>query len=439
MRETRIFGTDGVRGTAGEGWLTPENVTLIAGSAASELTKPGDLVPIGHDTRESSKWIAMAAAAGVMAAGADVEYVEKIPTPGLAHIVKVVGAAMGIDITASHNPWEDNGIKLFSFGGNKLPDHVEDLIDARITAGDSARRRDGKGKFYLGEGRIESYEDYLIDTLDGNLAGLHIALDMAHGATSGIAEKVFKLLGAEVLPLNDNPNGRNINDGCGAVDDGIRGLQEVVSANGWQMGAAFDGDGDRLIMVDESGDKLDGDNIIFINAVAEEVPGVVVTQMSNKSLGTELDLRGIPMYRTEKVGDRYVLADLNVRDLNLGGEQSGHIIKRNLMPTGDGILAAIHTANHVRRSGGSLAEWRRSLPLLPQILMSVPLPGSVLGDERVQEAIVRHEAELGAAGRVYVRASGTEAKVRVMVESGTEEDAARRAGELASLMKTSAA
>ncbi len=408
----QLFGTDGIRGPVGTYPLTDEGMLQIGKAVGSYFTGPGTVL-VGWDPRESSEELVRLLVQGLAGVGTDVCKVGVVPTPGLAYLARARQAKAGVMITASHNPYTDNGVKVFTPDGRKLSDKdqagINDLIDKDIPdSSDGTVTDDGSA--------IRVYEDLLINSADDvSFKGISIALDSANGATSGIAEHVFKALGADVTPMNDGPDGQNINVKCGATDPAS--LQDLVANKGLDAGAAFDGDGDRVIMVDARGRQLTGDHILYILAVTGGHRGVAATIMSNQGLETGLERRGIRLERTP-VGDRSVLSALDSTGFTLGGEQSGHIIMPRLSPTGDGLLAAISVLAACEKTGKTLDQWYDELELLPQALVSIPFPDKhLLESKNVQDFLADESAKLAGKGRLNVRASGTEPKVRVMVEA----------------------
>lgn len=408
-----------MRGQAGTE-LTAELAMQVGNAASLCLTAPGDLAMLGYDPRESSPMLAHAVAAGIMAAGTDVEMVGVVPTPGLAFLTKASPrASVGFMISASHNPWQDNGIKLFNGAAGKLSDATEVEIEERLRRPIEYRAR--LGRQTDGTQHVRDYEYHLIHHQpdDRVFAGQKVALDTANGAASYRAKRIFQRLGAEVTPLFNQPDGRNINEGSGATN--LTALCKTVVEEGLHWGAALDGDADRLMLVDSQGRVLDGDHILYINALGREEKKVVVaTDMSNMGLERALADWGVPLLRTQ-VGDRYVLEALEQNGANLGGEQSGHILFRDIFPTGDGMLTAIQTIRWVRESGMSLDKWRDQLQLLPQELTSFKVAdkAAFMASEAVQDVLREFEGVVDAApggGRINMRPSGTEQKIRVMVE-----------------------
>jgi len=439
------FGTDGVRGVANEE-LTAELALALGRAAARVLPAPAFV--IGRDTRRSGPLLQSAFSAGLAAEGADVVDLGVLPTPGVAAVAAHRGVP-GAVISASHNPFGDNGIKLFSLLGTKLPTDVEAEIERELEAvladPDRPPRRPtghGVGVITSDPGAAALYAAHLEATIEGRrLDGLHVVLDCGHGAASEIGPRVFASLGARVTVLHDEPDGSNINDKCGSTDPSQ--LAEVVLAEGADLGLAFDGDADRVIAVDHGGSVVDGDVLLALFALdlaeRDRLRGktVAVTVMTNLGFRLAMESRGIAVRETD-VGDRHVLAALDADGLSLGGEQSGHIIFRSLSTTGDGILTGIALADLVQRSGQTLVELAAGLvERVPQRLVNVPIPQPErLADcTEVWEAVIKAEAELGHDGRVLLRPSGTEPLVRVMVEARLETQADAVAAQLAAVVE----
>lgn len=419
----KYFGTDGVRGLTGQFPITPEFVMRLGWAAGKVLSGKGTRkVLIGKDTRISGYMLESALEAGLSAAGVQSVLLGPMPTPAVAYLTRAFRAEAGVVISASHNPYYDNGIKFFSEDGTKLPDDVEAeierMLDEPMTCVDSSQL--GKAR------RIDDapgrYIEYCKSAFPGELSleGLKIVLDCANGATYHIAPSVFRELGAEVVVTGATPDGLNINDGVGSTHP--EALMARVLAEKADLGIAFDGDGDRVLMVDHSGQLLDGDEILYI--IARDLQsrqrlqgGVVGTLMTN--LGMELALRelGIPFLRA-KVGDRYVMEMLREQGWRLGGENSGHVICLDHASTGDGIVAALQVLRAMVRSSNSLAQLRAGVTLFPQVLVNVRFAGGEdpLQSEAVKEAVVAAESQLDGRGRVLLRKSGTEPLIRVMVE-----------------------
>jgi phosphoglucosamine mutase len=402
---------------AGEPPLTPEFV-LRLGQAAGFFFKGAVSRPVillGKDTRQSCDMLEAALAAGLMSQGVRVEHLGVLPTPGVAYLARELGATAGVMISASHNPYQDNGIKFFSAAGNKLPDEVETQIEALL---DREFKTDGIGTVADFREAERMYLDFL-SSKGASLEGLKIVLDAANGATFRLAHRLFQRLDAEVFVMFNTPDGRNINKGCGSTHlEFIR--QQVVEMN-FDLGVAFDGDGDRAILIDRQGREFHGDHILYLNAMVRKEPGVVGTLMSNMGLEVKLRQAGISFYRTA-VGDRYVYEKLRALALTLGGEQSGHILFLDHAPTGDGMLTAILTLRAMRASGRDLADWYDALPMYPQLLKNVQVKNKqmVMQSAELQQAILEAEQQLVGQGRVNVRPSGTEPLVRVMVEGPAE-------------------
>ena len=422
MRRT-LFGTDGVRGVAGE-FLTADLALALARAAARHV---GDApqVLIVRDTRESGEMLEAAVAAGVAAAGGQALLGGVLPTPGVPLLIGRHGFDLGVVISASHNPYRDNGIKFFGADGFKLSDATEAEIERRLGAEGAPSAAVGRvGPLH---GALEDYGRALGERFaELDLRGRRIALDCANGATYRAAPEIFRRLGAEVDVLADRPDGRNINAGCGSTH--LEPLIERVRAGGHDAGFAFDGDGDRVLAVDRTGAVVDGDELIALAALHRGEHGVAVTVMTNYGFHTAMAAAGIEV-ATTAVGDRYVLQELRERGWALGGEQSGHIIDMGFVPSGDGIAAALLTLEAL--GGGDLAE-RGAMEKLPQILRNVRVASrEVLADAPDFDAAVQREsAALRGRGRVLVRPSGTEPLVRVMVEAPTPEEAEAVCGRL---------
>ena len=409
----RYFGTDGVRGVAGEPPLTPDFVLRLGQAVGAYLRKasPRPVVLLGKDTRLSSDLLEAALAVGLMSQGVRVEHLGILPTPGVAHLTRALKATAGAMISASHNPYQDNGIKFFGPTGEKLPDEAEEEIEALLEGDHPTRGIGTVGDFREAE-RI--YLDFLLERAPG-LFGLRIGVDAANGATYRLAPKVFQKAGAEVFPLFTAPDGRNINAGCGSTHPEV--LSRLVVELSLDLGVAFDGDGDRVVFVDRKGRLFHGDHILYLNALYRRERGVVGTLMSNMALEARLREKGIPFYRAA-VGDRYVLEMLKAKGLLLGGEQSGHVLFLEHAPSGDGLLTALLTLKALKAMGGDLADWYEALPLYPQLLLNVRVrdKAKVVAHPALQEAVRRAEGRLKGEGRILVRPSGTEPLVRVMVE-----------------------
>ncbi|MCE2573391.1 phosphoglucosamine mutase [Motilimonas eburnea] len=424
----KYFGTDGIRGKVGEYPITPDFALKLGWAAGKVLAKQGTrTVLIGKDTRISGYMLESALEAGLSAAGLSASLLGPMPTPAVAYLTRTFRAEAGIVISASHNPFYDNGIKFFSADGTKLPDEIELAIEAEldkpITCVDSAQL--GKAK------RINDaagrYIEFCKSTFPTkyNLRGLKIVIDCAHGATYHIAPNVLRELGAEVVEIGCLPDGLNINKEVGATD--TRALVAKVLAEQADLGIAYDGDGDRVMMVDHTGYVVDGDEILYIVARDELrhgrlKGGVVGTKMSNVGLEIAFQTLGIPFIRAD-VGDRYVMEMMLEKQWRLGGENSGHIIFADHVSTGDGIVASLQVLAAMCSHQLSLHDTRKGLQMFPQVLLNVKFSGSgdPLASEKVQAELARVEAELGERGRVLLRKSGTEPLIRVMVE-GEQED-----------------
>ena len=423
MAERKYFGTDGVRGKVGTFPITPEFALKLGWAAGKVLATQGSKkVLIGKDTRISGYMLESALEAGLAAAGLSAAFTGPMPTPAIAYLTRTFRAEAGIVISASHNPYDDNGIKFFSANGEKLPDEVEEAIEAMLDQpmdcvesaelGRASRINDAAGRY------IEFCKSAFPAHL--SLEGYKIVVDCANGATYHIAPNVMRELGAEVIEIGTRPNGLNINEKCGATD--IKALQQVVVEAGADVGLAYDGDGDRLIMVDHLGNKVDGDQILFI--IAREAlragklqGGVVGTLMSNMSLELALKELAIPFVRAN-VGDRYVLEQLKEKGWKFGGENSGHIIVLDKNTTGDGIIASLEVLSAMASHKLSLNELAKAVPLFPQVLINVRFAGGTnpLDSDEVKAVAKQVEQELAGKGRILLRKSGTEPLIRVMVE-----------------------
>jgi len=415
---TKLFGTDGVRGPVGE-VLTPELALALGRATAAELHGERPQVAIVRDTRESGHMLESALAAGLAAGGADVFLAGVLPTPAAAILVRRHGLDLGAVVSASHNPWRDNGIKFFGRDGRKLGDEAEARVEARVAAGPASAS--AAGRIRKLEGALDDYLRALASTFDLDLSGRRIVLDCANGATYRAAPAAFERTGAEIVTIAAQPDGRNINEGCGSTHLG--NVAAAVAEHRAEIGFAFDGDGDRMLAVDAEGGEFDGDEIVALAArhlhgAGELGGGVAVTVMSNYGFHKAMEAAGIEV-ATTKVGDRYVIEELVERGWTIGGEQSGHIIWTDFATTGDGLAAALL----VMRALGSrsLAE-SRPIEKLPQRLENVRIPDADALAEATAlwEAVGREGAGLEGRGRVLVRPSGTEPLVRVMVEAPDE-------------------
>ncbi|MFZ1374780.1 MAG: phosphoglucosamine mutase [Nostocoides sp.] len=442
----RIFGTDGVRGLANRD-ITAELALGLAVAAAQVLgsdaraagRKPKAVV--GRDPRASGEFLAAAVIAGLASAGVDVHDAGVLPTPAIAFLTADMDAHFGVMLSASHNAMPDNGIKFFAAGGHKLPDAVEDAIEARLGV-DWVRPVGAEiGRVHRNRAGQARYVAHLLAALPNRLDGLSVVIDAAHGAASAVSPEVFRLAGAEVIEIGSAPDGLNINDGYGSTH--LEHLQAAVVERGADLGIAHDGDADRCLAVDHTGAIIDGDQIMAILALAMQEQGtlrgntLVATVMSNLGLLHAMERAGIDVVKTG-VGDRYVLEKMRERDFSLGGEQSGHVILLDHGTTGDGVLTGLLLAARVAATGTPIAALAAVMTRLPQVLVNVKgVDTSRVGtDEAVQGAVAAEEAELAGSGRVLLRKSGTEPLVRVMVEAATADQAQAVAGRLAALVKT---
>jgi phosphoglucosamine mutase len=441
----RLFGTDGVRGLANKD-ITPHLALNLSIAAArvlregDELAGHGPMAVVGRDTRASGEFLAAAAIAGLAAAGVNVYDAGVLPTPAIAFLTADIYADLGVMLTASHNPMPDNGIKFFSRGGHKLPDAIEDTIEARLG-------EEWEGPTGINVGRVLSLQDarsryvaHLLRCLPNRLDGLKIVIDAAHGAAAQVSPEAFRAAGAEVHVIGAQPDGLNINDGYGATH--LEMLQTAVVERGADLGIAHDGDADRCLAVDHTGTVVDGDQIMCVLAIAMRERGelrqdtLVATVMSNLGMFQAMEQEGIAVRKTA-VGDRYILEEMKANGYSLGGEQSGHIIFLDHATTGDGTLTGLLLAARVAQSGRRLRELASVMTQLPQVLINVKGvdKDAIDSNEVVQEAVVEEEKLLAGLGRVLLRKSGTEPVVRVMVEAPTREQAASVATRLAEVVK----
>ena len=437
-QRSRLFGTDGVRGVAGDELTASLALNLSVAAAAvlgraeaGHSTRP--VAVVGRDPRASGEFLEAAVVAGLASAGVDVLRLGVIPTPGVAFLTGALNASFGVVISASHNPAADNGIKFFGPGGVKLPDATEDAIEARL--GQAAATREF-GRVSDARAVHELYLDHLLATLPEQpqpLAGLRIVADCAHGAAYLIAPQALRRAGAEVITIGDEPDGLNINEGCGSTALGA--LSAAVVEHGADAGIAYDGDADRCLAMDADGQPLDGDQIMTVLATGLKEAGrlagdaVVVTVMSNQGFHVAMRDAGIAVIETP-VGDKHVSAAMRDGGFVLGGEQSGHIIMGEHATTGDGVLTSLQLLAAMNRHGVPLAAAAKMMPKYPQVLVNVPGDASRLGP-RTDEAVRRAEAELGGDGRVLVRPSGTEPKIRLMIQARDAALAERVVGQLA--------
>ena len=443
---TRLFGTDGVRGLANKK-LTPILALRLGQAAAEVLTSDREsyerrpLAIIGRDPRVSGEMLDAAIASGLASRGVDVVRVGVLPTPAIAFLTDDFGADLGVMISASHNPMPDNGIKFFSAGGKKLPDEVEDRIQAamdNLTEDGPTATKIGRIISEAPDGR-ERYLKHLAEVVTTDLSGIKVVVDTANGAASKVAPQAYEAAGAEVIAIHNKPNAFNINEDCGSTH--IEKTQEAVVEHGADLGLAHDGDADRCLAVDAEGNVVDGDQIMAILAVGMKEENdlrfntLVATVMSNLGLKLAMQEQGIEVKETA-VGDRYVLEELNRGDFSLGGEQSGHVVLPDDCTTGDGTLTGLSIMARMAKSGQSLKDLASVMTVLPQVLINVPVSDKavILNAPEVKEAIAAAEAELGDTGRVLLRPSGTEELFRVMVEAAEKEQARKVAGKLAAVV-----
>jgi phosphoglucosamine mutase len=421
----KYFGTDGIRGTVGQAPITPDFVLKLAHAVGRVLkrTEPHPVVLIGKDTRISGYMLESALESGFNSAGVDVLLLGPVPTPAVAYLTRAQRASLGVVISASHNPFADNGIKFFSAQGAKLPDEWELAVEAALEEPPVWADSAALGKARRLDDAAGRYIEFCKSTFDKELSlkGMKLVVDAAHGAAYQIAPKVFHELGAEVIAIGCAPDGLNINKGVGATHP--QALVDAVKAHGAHLGIALDGDADRLQIVDPQGRLFNGDELLYLLADErlgrdEHVPGVVGTLMTNMAVEVALKAKGVPLVRA-KVGDRYVLEELVARRWLLGGEGSGHLLVLDQHTTGDGLVSALQVLQACVRSGQSLSELLAGLTLFPQTLLNVRIaPGADWkSNPRLQAAQREVEAELGDHGRVLIRASGTEPLLRVMVEA----------------------
>ncbi|MCO4889043.1 phosphoglucosamine mutase [Cupriavidus sp. WGtm5] len=439
----KYFGTDGVRGKVGDAPITPDFVMRLghaAGKVLAHGARTGQGKPtvlIGKDTRISGYMLEAALEAGFTSAGVHVLLTGPLPTPGIAYLTRALRLSAGVVISASHNPYYDNGIKFFSASGDKLPDAVEAAIEAALDEPMVCAPSDDLGRARRIDDAAGRYIEFCKSTFpyEQDLHGLKLVVDCAHGAAYHIAPPVFHELGADVVAIGNQPNGRNINAGYGATAP--EKLIEAVKANGADLGLAFDGDADRLQVVDADGRLYNGDELLYLivrdrQAAGQAVPGAVGTLMTNMAVELALKREGVEFVRA-KVGDRYVLEELNKRKWTLGGEGSGHLLCLDRHSTGDGIVSALQVLGALRRSGKTLAQLLDGVKLFPQTLINVRVQKGFDWQTHagLQAARAEVEPELEGRGRVLIRASGTEPVVRVMVEAEQAEMAERAARKLA--------
>jgi len=441
-----LFGTDGVRGLA-NGFLTAELAVDLSIAAAHILGELGAFkghrpkAIVGQDSRASGEFLEAAVVAGLASAGVDVYRVGVLPTPAIAHLVAESGADLGVMLSASHNPMPDNGIKFFAKGGGKLDDALEAAIEKRM--GETWQRPTGRnvGRVINDDSAAERYIFHLLNSLTMNLNGIKVVVDCANGASSRVAPKTYTRAGAEVIAISHEPDGWNINENCGSTH--LENIKAKVLETGADLGIAHDGDADRCLAIDGNGNEIDGDFIMAILAADWQSRGllknetIVGTVMSNLGFFKAMEALDINV-ETTAVGDRYVLEKMLADDFVLGGEQSGHIIMRHYANTGDGLLTALHLMQAIKSSGKPLSELSKVMERFPQELINVKNVSKekLSTSEKIKSEIDLRQAELGASGRILVRASGTESLVRVMVEAQSAELAARIAEELAALVRS---
>ncbi|GAB7071918.1 phosphoglucosamine mutase [Mycobacterium hodleri] len=427
----RLFGTDGVRGVANTD-LTAELALALGSAAARRLGTSGSrrrVAVVGRDPRASGEMLEAAVIAGITSEGVDVLRVGVLPTPAVAHLTGVYGAEFGVMISASHNPMPDNGIKIFGPGGHKLDDDAEDRIEELLGAGPGERPVGAAiGRVLDADDALDRYLRHLATAASTPLHGITVVVDCAHGAASAAAPLAYRAAGATVIAINAEPNGLNINEGCGSTHMDV--LQRAVRAHGADLGLAHDGDADRCLAVDASGEVVDGDAIMVILAMAMRDAGeltsntLVATVMSNLGLHIAMRAEGIEV-RTTAVGDRYVLEELRAGGYALGGEQSGHVVMPALGTTGDGVATGLRLMARMAQTRSTLAELSAPMHTLPQVLINVQVAdkATVAEAPSVRSAVAEAEAELGDTGRILLRPSGTEQVVRVMVEAADEDTA----------------
>ena len=441
----QYFGTDGVRGTVGSDPMTADFALRLASAAAQVLVPEGGTVVIGKDTRLSGYMFESALEAGFVAAGADVLLLGPLPTPAIAHMTQEFHADLGVVISASHNPYYDNGIKFFDRSGSKLTDEIETRIEAQLDNPAITRESQSLGKAKRIDTARIRYQDFCAASVPAGvtLDGLKIVFDGANGAGYKVGPRTLGALGAEVIPLGCSPNGRNINDGCGSTAPEL--LQLTVPAVRADVGVALDGDGDRLVMVDEQGRLIDGDQLLFILATARHEQGmlkgpVVGTVMSNLGLEHALRDKSIEFLRA-RVGDRYVLETLRETGGVIGGETSGHMIVLDKTTTGDGLICALQVLAIMKQTGRKLSELAAGMSRYPQTMINVRTAQRLdpAGSPQIGEAVAEVERELADSGRVVLRASGTEPVNRVMVEGEDEKLVQALAERLAAVVAEAAA
>ena len=445
MSQRKYFGTDGIRGRVGESPITPEFMLHLGWAAGQAFKRKGqhNSVLIGKDTRLSGYMFESALEAGLSAAGVDVKLLGPMPTPAIAYLTRTFRASAGIVISASHNPHHDNGIKFFSPAGTKLDDALEAEIERWLDTPIEVCEPNELGKASRVDDAPGRYVEFCKSTVPNEftLDGMHIVLDCAHGATYHVAPKVFQELGAQLTVIGANPDGLNINLNVGSTH--LDALKQTVAEKHADLGIAFDGDGDRVLMVDQDGSEVDGDELLYILASRRQAEGrlrggVVGTLMTN--LGVELALRELGIeFERANVGDRYVMERLLANSWQIGGEGSGHMVIRDCTSTGDGIVSALQVLLAIRGSGKTLAQLRQGMSKLPQKMVNVRVAQRFDPHSRddIVEAMRRAEADLGDAGRILLRASGTEPLIRVMAEGQNSDDINRVVDQLARVVEQS--
>jgi len=444
---SRLFGTDGVRGLA-NGELTAALATSLGISAAQVLVEHGDLpsgtnerlfAVVGRDPRVSGEFLQAALSAGLASAGVDVLDVGVVPTPAVAYLTDVLGADLGIMISASHNSMPDNGIKFFARGGHKIADDIEDAIEAHLGSIGELPVGAAVGRIRTDLTLVEKYVDHVLTSISESLSGITLVVDSANGSASVIGPEIYRRAGAHVITIHSEPDGYNINEDCGSthMDD----LKQAVKEYGADLGIAHDGDADRCLAVDANGELVDGDQILAILAAGNKRRGrlidntVVATVMSNLGFTFAMKSEQIEVIATA-VGDRYVLEVMRERGLNLGGEQSGHVVLSDFATTGDGVLTALQIMAEMKQTGKSLTDLASIVTRLPQVLINVQgVDKSATNTPALVAAISEAELVLGETGRVLLRPSGTEPVIRVMVEAATAQQAQDTAQHLAALVQ----
>lgn len=444
MADRRYFGTDGIRGVAGEPPMTGAFAFRLGVAAAEGLRRNGVARPhvvVGMDTRRSGPMLAHAVSAGLASRGADVTWLGVMPTPGVSYLARALEADAGVVVSASHNPFGDNGLKLFNGAGEKLSDALEEEIESLLEL-DADALEPVVGSAVGSARRYRTDEGHYVQHLLSNapyLDGLRVALDCANGASHQIAPRIFEKIGARLDLVHARPDGENINVDCGSTHP--EAIRERVLAHELDVGVTFDGDADRALLVDRRGRLVTGDHILAICALTSGDTAVVATLMSNLGVERYLGERGVTMHRV-RVGDRYVHEEMTRRSLRLGGEQSGHVLFLDKAPTGDGILTALQVLAAVRKSGKPLEAWMDEIPVYPQKLVNVRVPAAAKSDvleaAQVRETLDAARARLGENGRINLRPSGTEPLVRVMVEAEDAGLVERLAREVAASVEAAA-